>query len=108
MSPEIESLSQAVEQKKEAVTSQQSELEQLEARIRETEARLQAKAEVVDTPEGQSNSGSLHREKSTKRGGLDGLFAPPPAEPENPSSSARRSQTGHARKQSTSSGAKRK
>jgi hypothetical protein len=41
------------------------------------------------------------------RGGLDGVFTPP-AEEEKQSNPVRRPQTGHGRKQSTSSGAKRK
>lgn len=91
--------------RKEAVTSQQSELEQLEARIRETEARLLEKAAAA----GMVGLPTEIAQRKSKRGGLEGVFEPP-AEAEKPSSTVRRPQTGqgHARKQSTSSGAKRK
>lgn len=93
--------------RKEAVTSQQSELEQLEARIRETEACLREKAAAVGMPGGQGESGHAQRKHPSKRGGLDGVFTPP-AEEEKQSNPVCRPQTGHGRKQSTSSGAKRK
>jgi len=107
MSPEIESLSESVAQKKEAVTSQQSELEQLEARIRETEARLREKAEASGVLEEGESEPAL-KKTSSKRGGLDGVFTPPQADEENQPNGTRRPQSGHGRKQSTSSGAKRK
>lgn len=94
--------------RKQAVTTQQSELEQLEARIRETEARLREKSEAAGLPEGQSENGYAQRKPSSKRAGLDGVFTPPPAEVDKQSNTARRPQTGHGRKPSTSSGAKRK
>lgn len=93
--------------RKEAVTSQQTELEQLEARIRETEARLREKAGAAGMPDYPGENESAHRKSSSKQGGLEGVFTPP-LEPEKQSNGARRPQTGHGRKQSTSSGAKRK
>jgi hypothetical protein len=100
-------LRHGVSDRKQAVTSQQSELEQLEARIRETEARLREKAVAAGVALEQGENNSARTESSNKRGGLDGVFTPPP-EPEKQSNGARRPQTGHGRKQSTSSGAKRK
>jgi hypothetical protein len=99
-------LRHCVYDRKEAVTSQQSELEQLEARIRETEARLREKAEASGMLEEGENE-PAQKKTSGKRGGLDGVFTPPPADAEKQSSGTRRPQTGHGRKQSTSS-AKRK
>ena len=94
-----------VSNRKEAVTSQQSELEQLQARIRETEARLREKAAAVGIADAPGDDG--HAQTKSKRGGLDGVFTPP-AEAEKQSNGARRPHTGHGRKHSTSSGAKRK
>ena len=91
------------------MNSQQSELEQLEARIREAEARLRETTGGAGVPEEQtSENGSNQRKAASKRAGLDGQLESPPPQPEKQSNSTRRPQTGHGRKQSTNSGAKRK
>lgn len=107
MSGSDDMLREDVTDRRDAVTSQQSELEQLEARIRETEARLQEKAAAAGIALNQAENVRAQQKSSGKRG-LDNAFASLPVEPDKQPSSARRPPTGHGRKQSTSSSAKRK